>query len=40
MYAFYQIFDWLGRHAAWTALAGFVLISTLAITWYFDRRGS
>lgn len=38
MYLFFLIFDWLALHSGWVALAGFILVSTLAISWYFERK--
>ena len=38
MVAFYYLFDWLARNAGWTAFGLFVLVTTIAISLYFDRR--
>ncbi len=38
MSLFYLVFDWFARYSAWTALAAFVVVTTLAVTWYFERK--
>jgi hypothetical protein len=38
MYGIYLIFDWLGRHPIWSTLGASVILVTIAISWYFDRR--
>jgi hypothetical protein len=37
MYIFFYIFEWLANHVLWTMLSLFVVGTTLAIMWKFDR---
>jgi hypothetical protein len=38
VYGIYLLFEWLGRHPYWVTLGVFVLIGTVAISWYFDQN--
>lgn len=37
MYVFFYIFELLSNHILWTMLSVFVVGTTLAIMWKFDR---
>lgn len=38
MYGFYLAFEWLGRHWGWGALAVGIIVTTIALNLYFERR--
>jgi hypothetical protein len=38
MYRIHLFFDWLGQHTLWLVLGVLVVVGTVAVSLYFDRR--